>query len=524
MIPNTSLFKVLADTRSADQVIRLTAEALPLGVLGPLTTNEIYRHEWTHYFQYSAVPTGFFLSQYRRNCFTRLKGLLRQPTNGEGFALDPFFEQLDRFNASWEAWPTDWYAAYTTADTLIAEAHLTRAGILEVRLNNPDYIISLPLGLHAAYEAMAWCSAAMTHQFRRDVPRTVDSFVYTWPLWVLADVTGRDLDEIHDEERMTLMPLLFLASCYENRVLPNPAGLPESFAMMSEELTRRDVTVGKVAWQLFHDYERFWSRRLDLSNCDNYLRGIGLPPLSRLFEETMSVVRLGLTEHQRIADNISETLPPDHTPLLPEVFAEIDLIQNTLLSLGTVLANADRALTWPLLLERDLTPPVCTLETPHGYQWFSIRYENDGPAEIERLESRVILRQLAAIMEHVLMQLSFENHVACYGQLDWRQPINICPAAIQCMALPHKKGIEFCVDQAWRERIGEVVPAVFNHHGGEPPEKLVPGIGAAILEYEAALRGEAPPIDRVKLDLRTLGLGTYLDASQRLRGPAADTS
>ncbi|MEU8073122.1 hypothetical protein AB0B20_25525 [Micromonospora sp. NPDC049151] len=518
MMPNASLFNVLADTRSADQVIRLTAEALPDGAGGPVTTNHIYRHEWTHYFQYSALPTGFFLSQYRRNCFTRLKDLLRQPRNGKHFALDPFFEQLSSFNAIWEAWPPDWYSAYTRADTQVVEAHLTRAGILEVRLAKPDYVISLPLGLHAVYEAMAWCAAAITHQFQQDIPRTVDAFVYTWPLWVLADATGRDLDDVRDEERMALMPFLFLASCYDDRIMPNTARLPESFAAMSAELSRRDVTVGRLTWQLFRDYERFWSRPLNLANCDAYLRGIGLPALTRLFEETMHVGRLSLTEHKRFLDNLSETLPPDYAPLLPDVLTEVNLIENSLHNLGVVIADADRALTWPLLLEPELIPPVCALETPNGYQWFSIRHENDGPADVERLESRVILRQLAAIMEHVLMQLSFDTHVACYGPLDWHQPINACPAASRCMALPHKRGIEFCVDQAWRERIGEVVPAVFNYHGVEPPEELIPGIGSAVREYEAALRGEALPMDRVNINLRALGLGPYLAGMDQPRG------
>lgn len=112
-------------------------------------------------------------------------------------------------------------------------------------------------------------------------------------------------------------------------------------------------------------------------------------------------------------------------------------------------------------------------------------------------------------MEHVLTQLAFDNHVACYGRLDWHRPINVCPAAEQCVAIPRKKGIEFCVDQAWRERIGEIVPGVFNHLGVEPPEERVPGITAAVAEYQAAMRGEAPPIDRVSVDIEALGLGRY---------------
>lgn len=518
MMPSASLFKVLADTRSADHVIRLTAEALPNDLRNPITTNEVYRHEWIHYFQFSAVPTGVILSQYRRNCFTRLKDLLRQPTDGGGFALDPFFEQLGSFNASWEAWHPDWYSFCTSADARTAEAHLDRTGTLQVRLASPDYTISLPLGLYAVYEAMAWCAVEMAHRFQRNVPRTVDAFVYTWPLWVLADVTGRDLDDVRDEERMTLMPFLLLASCYDNRIMPNPATLPESFASMSAELSRRNVTVGRFTWQLFYDYERFWTRELNLANCDGYLMGIGLPALSRLFEETMGVVGCSLAEHRRFLDDVSGNLPSNHTPLLADLLAEVDLLQTSLSNLGAVLADADRALICPIMLEQKLTPPVCALETPHGYQWFSIRYDGDGPAEKERLESRVILREMAAIMEHVLMQLAFDTHVACYGPLDWRRPINMCPAAEQCMALPQKKGIEFCVDQAWRERIGEIVPGVFNHHGVEPPEGLVPGIGAAVREYEAAVRGEAPPMERVSVDLEAIGLSPYLTGSDQPRG------
>jgi hypothetical protein len=78
------------------------------------------------------------------------------------------------------------------------------------------------------------------------------------------------------------------------------------------------------------------------------------------------------------------------------------------------------------------------------------------------------------------------------------------------MAIPHKRGIEFCVDQAWRERIGEVIAGVFNHHGVEPPEELIPGITAAVAESQAAARGAAPLIERVSLDIEALGIRRYL--------------
>jgi hypothetical protein len=60
--------------------------------------------------------------------------------------------------------------------------HLERTGTLQVRLEHTDHFLMFPLGLHAVYEAMAWCAAEMTHKFQREVPRTVDALVYTWPL------------------------------------------------------------------------------------------------------------------------------------------------------------------------------------------------------------------------------------------------------------------------------------------------------------------------------------------------------
>ncbi|MBG0565375.1 hypothetical protein [Actinoplanes aureus] len=510
MIASQSLYKVLADTRSADQVIRLTAEAVPTGAGGPITTNDIYRHEWTHYLQFSSLPTGVFLSQYRRNCFTNLKSLLRDSVDVGGLMADSYFEQFATLKASWEAWPADWYAAYAKADTRIAHVHLDRTGTLHVELEGIDYTVSLGLGLHAIYEAMAWCAAEMTHNFKREVPQTVDSLVYTWPLWVLAEATGRGIGDLRDEELMSLMPFLLLAACYDHRILPKAKRLPKSFASMTADLAQRDVTAGRLAWQLFNDYERFWSRAMTAANCDTYLSEIGLPILPRLFGETMDVIRLSLTEHQQFMSTLNDTALADFTPLLPDLLAEIDLLESSLSNMGTMLTNADRALLSPLMLEQQITQPVCALETPQGYDWFTILYEGDGPTEKQRSESRVVLRQMAAIMEHMLTQLAFDKHIACYGQLDWRRPINSCPVAERCMAIPRKRGIEFCTDQAWRERVGEVIPSVFNHHGVEPPEELIPGISAAIVEHQTAARGEGPPLERVSVDLKALGLQRYL--------------
>lgn len=510
MMADPSLVKVLANTRSADQVIRLTAEAVPTGMAGPITTNDIYRHEWTHYFQFSSLPTGVFLSQYRRNCFTTLKSLLRDSADISGMTADSYFEQFTTFKDSWEAWPASWYAAYAKADTRVAKVHLDRTGTLHVELERVGYVISLDLGLHAIYEAMAWCAAEMAHNFERELPRTVDTLVYTWPLWVLADATGRDPDDLRHEERMSLMPFLLLAACYDHRILPKTKRLPESFADMTADLTRRDVTAGRLAWQLFHDYDRFWSRTMTAANCNTYLNDIGLPTLPHLFKETMDVVRLGLAERQQFIKTLHDTLPTDSAPLLPELLAEVDLLESTVSNMDTMIINADRALFSPLMLEQDFIQPVCALETPNGYEWFTILYDGDGPDEKTRSESRVVLRQMAAIMEHMLTQLAFDKHVACYGDIDWRLPINVCPTAERCMSIPRKRGIAFCTDQAWRERVGEVIPGVFNHRNLHPSEELVPGISAAVAEFQRAARGEALKIERVSLNLEALGLRKYL--------------
>jgi hypothetical protein len=510
MIANPSLYKVLADTRSADQVIRLTAEAVPAGLGEPITTSDIYRHEWMHYFQFSSLPTGVFLSQYRRNCFTKLKSLLRDSADIGNVSTDSYLEQFATFKDSWEAWPADWYAGYAKGDARIAEVQLDRAGTLHVAIKGNDYTISLNLGLHAIYEAMAWCAAEMPHNFEREVPRTIDHLVYTWPLWVLAEATGRELDDLRSEERMSLMPFLLLAACYDYRILPQSKRLPESFVNMTAELAASNVTAGRLAWRLFHDYERFWSRAMTAANCDTYLEEIGLPTLSRLFDETMNVVRLSLAERQEFVSTLQDTLPAGFVPLLPELLAEIDLLESTLANMGAMLADADHTLLMPLLLEQRITQPVCALETPQGFNWFTILYEGDGEAEKQRSESRVVLRQMAAIMEHLLTQLTFDRHLACYGHLDWRRPINVCTVAEQCIAIPRKRGIDFCTDQAWRERVGEVIPGVFNYHDTEPPEELIPGISTAIDEYQIAARGEAPPIERVSVDIEILGLKRYL--------------
>jgi hypothetical protein len=223
-------------------------------------------------------------------------------------------------------------------------------------------------------------------------------------------------------------------------------------------------------------------------------------------------VQQALATTREFLDRTAESLGPADAPLLGDILAEVDILQTSVWNLDTVRANADRALVSPLLLDDDLVPPVCAVERPKGYDWFSVVPLSDQPHPRwgGQTDSRIILREQLSIMEHVLMQLAFGEHLACYGSIDWKLPINFCAVAEQCRALPNKRGIEFCVETAWRQTIGQIVQGLFNQHGAEPPKDLIPGISEAVQEGQAAMQGEGPPIERATIDYHLLELGPYL--------------
>ncbi len=508
------MLKILADTRCADQVIRLTNEALENTPGRSIGQNDVFRHEWVHYLQFSGTPTGVMLSYFRRNCFNLLKQTLIDSPKGK-YDTKPFCDKLAMFKTLWEAWPPNWYSAGVANPLPVSAVRLELDG-LHVELSGSNFEFRLPIGLQAVYEALAWCAAILeSDDFDMQVvPKTADYLLYTWPLWVLASRQSSSIDSIKREDIAGVLPLLFIACFYDHRVLPAPnPGLAESFMSIRRDLEKRNVTTGRFIWQIFRDYERFWKQRPSLGNVNSYLGQIGLPSIGLMLEETVETVRRSLTHTEEFFSQMSASMKGGTILIADDMVAEIDLLRTSIVNLEIVNEQFDRALLSPLLLLPDLVPAVCSIERPDGYDWFSVTFQ-DGPQhhDASQVDNRIILREQLSITEHVMMQAAFGTHLGCYGSIDWRLPINNCPATRDCMNIPDKIGIKFCVDPAWRQRVGMILDGLCGHHNTPPPESVFPGITAAVKEYRKVLRGDDPDIARAKIDFDQLGLNRYLSA------------
>jgi hypothetical protein len=74
------------------------------------------------------------------------------------------------------------------------------------------------------------------------------------------------------------------------------------------------------------------------------------------------------------------------------------------------------------------------------------------------------------------------------------------------MALSAKRGIEFCVDPAWRDLIGLVLPAIVGH-SNVPTEDSFPGITAAMAQVQEKRKsGAGAGYDVVHIDYDRLKL------------------
>ncbi|WP_280385769.1 hypothetical protein [Nocardia wallacei] len=507
---DSALSKVLADTRCADQIIRLSSDEIPTIAPGQGNLPDSFMHEWTHYFQFSTTPTGIYVSQYRRNCISTLRNIVLQHGADEVF-MQPFIDRMDLFRSVWQSWPRHWHQLTNSEPKYISSATIRPDG-LHVQLQDVEITTRLPLGMHALYEAYAWCASAFfgSEDLVGAIPREADLLIYTWPIWALADNLDRDVNQLTASDIVGLLPLLLIACSYHHPALPtNASWHTRRFIESSEILRERNVTVTLMVWQLLRDYQRFWNRPLSIGNVDSYLERVGVPSLSTVLELTAeSIAKMSELSTSLLHDS-QYSLQNGQIGYTVDQLAEIDILQATAANLAVLRNNIDGALISPLMLVRDLAPPVCAVERPNGYEWFSMTALADEPhpAWSDQTDSRILLREQLPIIEHMLMQLVFGSNLACYGPFDWRLPINPCPAAQECMSLTNKRGIEFCVDSAWRRKIAELVAAIHNYRATDPSEDDIPGITAATDEYRSLVRrilqGEQPP---PTYDLSKLGI------------------
>jgi len=490
-------------------VIRLTADAAASTKnSGELTAT--YVHEWMHYFQFSVTSIGALLSQYRRECFRALLNSFADDVK-EAASQEEFVRRLELFKMNWEAWPSGWHLGTNGVSQTVSEASLRPDG-LHVRLDHPNIWYTPVIGAHALFEAWAWCGTLLLFpdDAHLKVPKTADSLMYTWPLWAIGDSTDRSIDSLNIQDVIRIMPIMFVVSFYDYRILScTGRQIPTSFKDLVSELERRKVTVGRLIYQFFRDYTRYWSRPPSLPGIDAYLTDIGLPALSTMLDYTQEILQRSV----EVAGNqLAEDLAKQEKAGMISVnrwasAAEFDILKVSADSLSTVRHDIENVLAAPYVVGRKIAPPVCAIETPMGYDWATIGFGALSESKWSgQHNSRNLLRQQLSILEHVLVQHAFGSHLACYGSPDWQLPINHCPHTQNCMGLSERRGIQFCIDPSWRQKVAAIVVGIGNAQQIELSDSVVPGIMEAARELEATLRGASVPFDQAAIDLEQLGI------------------
>jgi hypothetical protein len=481
--------------------------------------SDTYIHEWMHYLQFSATPIGILLSQYRRNCFLHLRnsyaGVKTETPEG-------YIDEFARFKLNWESWPSTWYQAEKTKDRRVAEVVLRVDG-LHARLVDSELWFRLPIGAQAVFEAWAWCATALHSTLdgeRIEIPLNAGALLYTWPIWVMASITNRDVETFERTDVVGVTPILCLATFFDYRILSCSldAVIP-LFSAIVDDLRKRNVTIGRFVYQLFQDYKRIWRTPPSIEKFDLYITQLGLPSIFDLMDCVAKIIQEVAAQLAIDVETSSDfAARTGRTALHSEALAEADILNVTAANFDVIRNDLNIAILFPTLLGSKLAPPVCAIENPNGYLWATVGFGSISDRWSKQSDSRVILRQHLSINEHILLQYAFGSHLACYGSADWRQPINPCPDAIKCLGLKSRRGIEFCTDLAWRVRVAELLGAISNAVNSEPSDSVTPGIEKAASEYDAVIKGElALPGGVTPIDLEVLGVDGLLRRAERER-------
>jgi hypothetical protein len=496
---------ILGETRAADQVIqlRLRDPSAPLDSVLDAT----FRHEWAHYLQFSTTSIGILLSSYRRSCVAALvNAVIESPTGVREGSGDPnsgataeYWRRLAALKQNWLSWHDEWFAIGQRAARDVRSVRMEPDGLV-VTLEGLAGEFRLPIGPKQIFEGWAWL-VEKTYQIgarnlvERVAPsRGADALLYTWPLWVLSGQYDTALEDLRLSDAMgRLLPLLFAASFYDQRVLRiEGTGVAPEFAEAIDVLAERNVTCGRLFWQLLRDQKRGpWALpRSDV--LDDALAGMGLPRLSSIVAATQALVgQMAAVQDRDTEEAIAKARRLGFAPQLLHAMVERDLLTTTAQNLAVVAEHLDAALLTPLELIDAIEPAVCAIDKGDHYVWISAHF---GPrlAGDERAvaDNRVRLRQQLSMFEHVFFQYVYGGHLGCYGSPEWRIPINACPAATACMALPQKRGIEFCVDADWRRKVASILAPAFEHSGTELTDGNVPGISAAAREFDEWVRSD----------------------------------
>lgn len=487
MFISGSELRILGDTRAADQVVRISKESGDRLVAGE--ADNTIAHEWIHYFQFSVSPTGILLSQYRRTCMNTL--LEATVAGASERRFEEFLAKLDRFRRNWSRWPHNWYSVGQLEDRPIESARLDSEGELEVQLVGLDGFFRLPVGVHQIFESWAWVAAAIRDVISDglnntiSVPRDAASLVYTWPFWCLAHEIGCDIESLDLSSVFGLMPLFFITSTADHKILSFEAPRTSGLRDIQKELARRNITMGRLFWQLLRDLGRTNRSLQSPIDFDRYLQRIGVPSPSVILRGTRRLLaEIAQINAEQTLALTSTWAKEGKTFFNLHLLAEADILEVSIQNIDTVLGSPEAAYAYPFRLTSRLIDPVCAIAGPRGYQWGSAGFGTTRSQPYEETNARILLREQLSIMEHFLMKLAFTNDLACYGA-DWPLPIDPCEHAHSCMSRTDRSGLAFCEDVAWRRKVASLLRAVeYAQPTGFLSESSIPGITRALKDLD----------------------------------------
>lgn len=507
--------KIVGDVRSCDQVIRLhdTGSTSQIRASGfeidasNWKDREIFIHEWCHHFQFSTVPVGILVSLIKRNSLQALirvtdgsrdlKVPLQKPSRLYEEPTKDFSQRIDDLNQLWGRWefPKNTPDRFKTV-------RLTSSNLIVTFENGED--LRLHLNANQLFEGFAWL-VECAHRHVEEVPipeRETHNLEYTWPIWVLEEKAGpfqsgtKALKLFFD-----LIGMVLVSSYYHESLFMLCSG---AFNLqIAKDLAKEFYRKGISFHSVFHHFIRNYSELEMLldgvrevaslaSAFETFVERSGLPKLIDVISCTEQIAN-ALSDRIRleIVDAVSRAGAGANLDL--DFFrSEWDLFTTSAKNIRVLQENLSICLLSPYPLMDRFSVPVCAVLGPNGYNWPLIWETSDlsGVLDSEKSRNRArsqIRQRGLALYEHILFQICFSRHLACYGSPEWQNPINCCQYSVECMATANKRGISFCKDADWRTTVGRILLS----SGGWSEESLrdsnIPGVANVVAEARNVL-------------------------------------
>ena len=471
-MPPHHRLEILGEVRACDQVVRLNLD--PSKPYSPRGEGDLwpgratYIHEWAHYFQYTTTPAGLLISRWRREAFWELLRV----TTGLGDRPLPAVESLRD-----EPWARAKFSSYYSTLEMIGEiwapwqinldkyppeferVELTPQG-LRVHFPRGTRSLELPLGFQQFSEGFAWmCEQINLHGTAlSEPPRSLATLTYTWGYWALDDRLGGIPRNAVAMRCWDVMNLLMLGALYDHSFIEmSTTRNPDlTHQQIVTEFAKKRISLPRFIFQAFFSISRLEQQlgrhpRRPYTAHANFLRELGLPAPDDILAGTLAF-------SQDLRNRAMRTVDEGHRGFNEHLKAEVELWETSIHNLEVLRGSLNTALGNPYDLHKAFHRPITTHIHEGGHHWYVVVDHEPIPAHERPIHiERSMLRQNGiSILEHIVHQIAFSDHLACYGSPEWTQPINECPFAESCMAHRDKQGIEFCKDTDWRARIATI--------------------------------------------------------------------